>query len=34
MKRTIIKTITGEYKRTSSGGQDLELQTSSNMEYL
>ncbi|MDQ0273990.1 hypothetical protein [Cytobacillus purgationiresistens] len=34
MKRTIIKTVTGEYKRTSSGGQDLELQTSSNVEFL
>jgi len=33
-KRTIIKTVTSEYKRTSSGGQDLELQTSSNAEYL
>ncbi|WP_040206375.1 recombinase family protein [Neobacillus jeddahensis] len=30
----ITKKITANYKRTSSGGQDLELQTSSNGEFL
>lgn len=35
MTRNIIITkITADYKRTSSGGQDLELQTSSNGEFL
>lgn len=33
-KNIIIKKITANYKRTSSGGQDFELQTSSNKEFL
>lgn len=34
MERKNIKPIIAEYKRTSSGQQDLQLQTSSNAEFL
>lgn len=34
IKRNILKKKVAEYKRTSSGGQDLKLQTETNAEYL
>ncbi|WP_193224647.1 recombinase family protein [Bacillus sp. B1-b2] len=34
IKRSLVKKKTAEYKRTSSGGQDLKLQSETNAEYL
>ena len=34
IKRNILKKKVAEYKRTSSGGQDLKLQTETNAEYM
>ena len=34
LKKNILKKKVAEYKRTSSGGQDLKLQSETNAKYL